>query len=118
LSCICIGKFRLSHNIHRIDGQFADGRSKQASGPNRGSPPSPKGKRDASCLNTFKMISREEQRLCSSTTLCLRAQLIREIEKVFRDKIVLTPLRNGRGFAGTMLQRTVDKSRSETVFLS
>ena len=50
--------------------------------------------------------------------LALRAHLIREVEKVFRDNIVLTRRRNGCGFARAVLYRTVDKGCSQAVFLS
>ena len=111
---IDIGNFAASNYIDGIDGKLTDGSTKFASSPNGRSPPMAKGKRDASCLDAFKMFSLEEHRLCQS----LRAQLIREIEKVFCDNIVLTRRRNGRGFSRAVLEWTVDEGCSQSIFLS
>ena len=61
---IDIGNFPRSDNIDSIDGKLTDGSTKFASSPNGRSLPTAKGKRDASCLDAFKMISLDEHRLC------------------------------------------------------
>ena len=61
---IDIGNFAVSNYVDGIDGKFADASAQFASSPNGRSLPTAKGKRDASCLNFFKMISLDEHRLC------------------------------------------------------
>ena len=63
---IDIGNFAVSNYVDGIDGKFADGSAQFASSPNGRSLPTAKGKRDASCLDAFKMFSLEEHRLCQS----------------------------------------------------
>jgi hypothetical protein len=61
---IDIGNFAVSNYVDGIDGKFADGSAQFASSPNGRSLPTAKGKRDAACLDAFKMFSLEEHRLC------------------------------------------------------
>jgi hypothetical protein len=57
VSCISIGKFRLSHNIDSIDGKFPTAVRSLPPAPNRRSAPPAKSEGNTSCLDVFEILS-------------------------------------------------------------